>query len=60
MKGKHPDDEIAALPAWAEVFHVEPSGARPGCRALPGVDAADVFHVKPTGRDRIRPGSKVP
>jgi 16S rRNA (guanine(527)-N(7))-methyltransferase GidB len=24
MKGKHPADEIAALPPWAEVFHVEP------------------------------------
>jgi 16S rRNA (guanine527-N7)-methyltransferase len=23
MKGKHPADEIAALPASAEVFHVE-------------------------------------
>ena len=24
MKGKHPDDEIAALPADVQVFHVEP------------------------------------
>jgi 16S rRNA (guanine527-N7)-methyltransferase len=24
MKGKHPADEIAALPAGAQVFHVEP------------------------------------
>ncbi|MFZ5486332.1 MAG: 16S rRNA (guanine(527)-N(7))-methyltransferase RsmG [Pseudomonadota bacterium] len=24
MKGKHPADEIATLPPWAEVFHVEP------------------------------------
>jgi 16S rRNA (guanine527-N7)-methyltransferase len=23
MKGKHPADELAALPAWAQVFHVE-------------------------------------
>ena len=23
MKGKHPDSEIAALPGWASVFHVE-------------------------------------
>lgn len=33
MKGKPPDDEIAALPASAEVFHVEPL-------KVPGLDAA--------------------
>ena len=32
MKGKHPDDEIAALPADVAVFHVEPL-------AVPGLDA---------------------
>jgi 16S rRNA (guanine527-N7)-methyltransferase len=32
MKGKRPDDEIAALPADVEVFHVEPL-------AVPGLDA---------------------
>jgi 16S rRNA (guanine527-N7)-methyltransferase len=32
MKGKRPDDEIAALPAGVEVFHVEPL-------AVPGLDA---------------------
>jgi 16S rRNA (guanine527-N7)-methyltransferase len=32
MKGKHPGDEIAALPASAEVFHVEPL-------QVPGLDA---------------------
>jgi 16S rRNA (guanine527-N7)-methyltransferase len=32
MKGKHPADEIAALPAFAKVFHVEPL-------AVPGLDA---------------------
>ena len=32
MKGKHPDDEIAALPADVDVFHVEPL-------AVPGLDA---------------------
>ncbi|MBS3020782.1 Ribosomal RNA small subunit methyltransferase G [Comamonas sp. PE63] len=32
MKGKHPDDEIAALPADVQVFHVEPL-------AVPGLDA---------------------
>ncbi|WCM88343.1 16S rRNA (guanine(527)-N(7))-methyltransferase RsmG [Acidovorax sp. NCPPB 3576] len=32
MKGKRPDDEIAALPAEVEVFHVEPL-------AVPGLDA---------------------
>lgn len=32
MKGKHPDDEIAALPADVKVFHVEPL-------AVPGLDA---------------------
>lgn len=32
MKGKHPDDEIAALPATVEVFHVEPL-------RVPGLDA---------------------
>lgn len=32
MKGKRPDDEIAALPAWAEVFHVEQL-------QVPGLDA---------------------
>jgi 16S rRNA (guanine527-N7)-methyltransferase len=32
MKGKHPADEIAALPAGVEVFHVEPL-------AVPGLDA---------------------
>lgn len=32
MKGKRPDDEIAALPAGAEVFHVEPL-------RVPGLDA---------------------
>lgn len=32
MKGKRPDDELAALPAFAEVFHVEPL-------AVPGLDA---------------------
>lgn len=32
MKGKRPDDEIAALPAWAEVFHVEQLH-------VPGLDA---------------------
>ena len=32
MKGKHPVDEIAALPAGVEVFHVEPL-------VVPGLDA---------------------
>lgn len=32
MKGKRPDDEIAALPAHIEVFHVEPL-------TVPGLDA---------------------
>lgn len=32
MKGKHPDDEIAALPADVRVFHVEPL-------KVPGLDA---------------------
>jgi 16S rRNA (guanine527-N7)-methyltransferase len=32
MKGKHPADEIAALPAFAKVFHVEPL-------VVPGLDA---------------------
>lgn len=32
MKGKHPDDEIAALPADVQVFHVEPL-------KVPGLDA---------------------
>lgn len=32
MKGRHPDDEIAALPADVEVFHVEPL-------QVPGLDA---------------------
>lgn len=32
MKGKQPDEEIAALPADVEVFHVEPL-------AIPGLDA---------------------
>jgi 16S rRNA (guanine527-N7)-methyltransferase len=32
MKGKHPAEEIAALPASVEVFHVEPL-------AVPGLDA---------------------
>ena len=32
MKGKHPSDEIAALPAGVQVFHVEPL-------VVPGLDA---------------------
>ncbi len=32
MKGKHPAEEIAALPAFVEVFHVEPL-------VVPGLDA---------------------
>ena len=32
MKGKHPADEIAALPADVKVFHVEPL-------TVPGLDA---------------------
>ena len=32
MKGRHPHDEIAALPAGVQVFHVEPL-------AVPGLDA---------------------
>ncbi|TSE25881.1 Ribosomal RNA small subunit methyltransferase G [Tepidimonas sediminis] len=32
MKGRVPHDEIAALPPWAEVFHVEPL-------TVPGLDA---------------------
>jgi len=32
MKGRRPDDELAALPADIEVFHVEPL-------AVPGLDA---------------------
>jgi 16S rRNA (guanine527-N7)-methyltransferase len=32
MKGKHPDEEIAALPAEVQVFHVEPL-------QVPGLDA---------------------
>ena len=32
MKGKHPADEIAALPAGIQVFHVEPL-------QVPGLDA---------------------
>ena len=39
MKGKQPDDEIAALPADVEVFHVEQlAGARAGRRALHRLD----------------------
>ena len=32
MKGKHPQEELLALPPWAEVFHVEPV-------AVPGLAA---------------------
>ena len=32
MKGKHPDQELAALPAGVRVFHVEPL-------TVPGLDA---------------------
>ena len=32
MKGKHPADEIAALPSTVSVFHVEPL-------VVPGLDA---------------------
>ena len=32
MKGKHPDDELKAMPGYAEVFHVEPL-------RVPGLDA---------------------
>ena len=32
MKGKHPQDEIAALPTEVQVFHVEPL-------TVPGLDA---------------------
>jgi 16S rRNA (guanine527-N7)-methyltransferase len=32
MKGKHPQDELALLPPWTEVFHVEPI-------AVPGLQA---------------------
>ena len=32
MKGKHPEEEIAALPADVQVFHVEPL-------VVPGLDA---------------------
>jgi len=32
MKGKHPREELASLPGWAEVFHVEPI-------AVPGLQA---------------------
>ena len=32
MKGKRPADEMAALPAFAQVFHVEPL-------QVPGLDA---------------------
>ena len=32
MKGRHPSDEIAALPATVQVFHVEPL-------TVPGLDA---------------------
>ena len=43
MKGKHPDDEIAALPAGAEVFHVEPL-------QVPGLDAERcLVWLRPTG-----------
>ncbi|WP_293224148.1 16S rRNA (guanine(527)-N(7))-methyltransferase RsmG [Ottowia sp.] len=43
MKGKRPDDEIAALPAGAEVFHVEPL-------QVPGLDAERcLVWLRPTG-----------
>ena len=42
MKGKHPEDEIAALPADVSVFHVEPL-------AVPGLDAERcIIWMKPT------------
>ncbi len=43
MKGKVPEDEMAALPADVTVFHVEPSaGAGAGRAALPGLDATEL------------------
>ena len=43
MKGKRPDDEIAALPPGAEVFHVEPL-------QVPGLDAERcLVWLRPTG-----------
>ena len=43
MKGKRPDDEIAALPATTEVFHVEPV-------AVPGMDAERcIVWMRPRG-----------
>ena len=43
MKGKRPDDEIAALPAGAEVFHVE-------LLHVPGLDAERcLVWLRPTG-----------
>jgi 16S rRNA (guanine527-N7)-methyltransferase len=43
MKGKRPDDEIAALPATIEVFHVEPI-------TVPGMDAERcIVWMRPRG-----------
>ena len=43
MKGKRPDDEIAALPTAIEVFHVEPV-------AVPGMDAERcIVWMRPRG-----------
>ena len=38
MKGKHPADEIAALPPSVDVFHVEPL-------LVPGLDAEPVSYT---------------
>ena len=41
MKGKRPDDEIAALPDGIDVFHVEQTGSPgPHRRPMPGLDAS--------------------
>ena len=52
MKGKHPADEIAALPARAEVFHVEPL-------AVPGLGAERcIVWMRP--REDVTDGTPAP
>ena len=51
MKGKHPAEEIAALPADVEVFHVEPL-------VVPGLDAERcIVWMRPTSAPAGAPGA---
>lgn len=51
LKGKHPADEIAALPASVEVFHVEPL-------AVPGLDAERcIVWMRACAAERGTPGA---